>query len=242
MNDRLSTEEFIERAVKIHGDKYDYSSVVYEGIGKKITIICKKHGPFTQRAMSHIYYDKFGCRKCGNERQSAALLSSRDKFVAKAQTKFGNKYDYSKVEYLNAKSKVILCCRTHGDFSQTPNAHISGDGCPKCVYHISTPEIKWLDEQGVSSLVRQYSMFIDKKLYKVDGYDPKTNTIYEFLGDYWHGNPAVFKEEARHPLIKKTYGELYINTMKRISTLAENGYKVNYIWEADYKSGKAGSI
>lgn len=233
---KMTKEVFIEKAVKVHGDKYDYSHVVCNGIFNKVDIVCKKHGLFSQRLSAHIH-EKMGCRKCGNDRQSVALLSSRDEFVAKAQTKFGNKYDYSKVEYLNAKSKVILCCRTHGEFNQSPNSHISGAGCPKCVYHISTPEIKWLDEQGVSSLVRQHSMFIDKKLYKVDGYDPKTNTIYEFLGDYWHGNPAVFKEEARHPLIKKTYGELYVNTMKRISTLIENGYKVNYIWEADYKAG-----
>ena len=59
-------------------------------------------------------------------------------------------------------------------------------------------------------------------------------TIYEFLGDYWHGNPEKFDSDDIHPLIKKTYGELYKITFKKLDKLQKLGYTVKYIWENDW--------
>ena len=63
------------------------------------------------------------------------MLSQSNKteiFISKAIKIHGNKYDYSKVEYINAKTKVIILCNIHGDFSQTPSNHLSNFNCQKC--------------------------------------------------------------------------------------------------------------
>lgn len=53
-------------------------------------------------------------------------------FIKDATNVHGSKYDYSKVNYINNHTKVIITCRKHGDFEQTPNSHLNGRGCQKC--------------------------------------------------------------------------------------------------------------
>ncbi|MFW6226147.1 MAG: hypothetical protein ACOC3V_04245 [bacterium] len=55
-----------------------------------------------------------------------------EEFIKKARIVHGDKYNYSMVQYEHNKEKVIIICTTHGEFTQTPNRHLSGDGCPKC--------------------------------------------------------------------------------------------------------------
>ena len=121
-----TTDEFIAKAKKIHGDKYDYSKVEYVGALTKVCIICPKHGEFCQEANSHLRGQ--GCPKCKYEKQTCTT----DEFIAKAKKIHGDKYDYSKVEYVNRKTKVCIICPKHGEFWQTPSAHLRGQGCPKC--------------------------------------------------------------------------------------------------------------
>ena len=61
-------------------------------------------------------------------------------FITKAKIKHGNKYDYSKVEYINSKTKVCIICPEHGEFWQTPKSHLKGDGCPICKLSFVTQE------------------------------------------------------------------------------------------------------
>ena len=117
--------KFIERAKIIHGDKYDYSKVDYINTHTKIIIICKKHGEFGQTP--HHHKRGQGCPKC----QYTYKLTLND-FIEKAVKVHGNTYNYSKVNYINFETKVIIICKIHGEFSQTPHHHNSGQGCPKC--------------------------------------------------------------------------------------------------------------
>ncbi|MBQ2441354.1 MAG: hypothetical protein II502_04090, partial [Paludibacteraceae bacterium] len=55
-----------------------------------------------------------------------------EEFIQKAKQVHGDKYDYSKVEYVNSKTKVCVVCPEHGEFWQTPNSHSRGVGCSKC--------------------------------------------------------------------------------------------------------------
>ena len=55
-----------------------------------------------------------------------------EEFIEKANCVHKNKYDYSKVDYINSRIKVCIICPKHGDFWQTPNSHLSGQKCPKC--------------------------------------------------------------------------------------------------------------
>ena len=83
---------------------------------------------------------------------------------------------------------------------------------------------------------RQKRIKINNKIYIVDGYNPKTNTIYEFLGDYWHGNIAVYNENDYNFNKKKTFGSLYKETMRRIKNIQKAGYKLIIMWENDWKN------
>ena len=123
------TEEFIEKAKEIHGDKYDYTKTQYKGGRQKISIICPEHGEFWKLPYEHL--NGKGCPKCVNKIFTNNKPTTEE-FVEKARKVHGNKYDYSKVEYIKAHSKVCIICSKHGEFWQTPNSHLKGCGCPNC--------------------------------------------------------------------------------------------------------------
>ena len=122
----MNTQEFIEKAKKIHNNKYDYSKVEYVNVKTKVCIICPEHGEFWQTPDSHIN-GKSGCPKCGGTERLTI-----ENFAKKACEVHSNKYDYSKVEYVNNQTKVCIVCPEHGEFWQTPMKHLVGRGCPKC--------------------------------------------------------------------------------------------------------------
>ena len=57
---------------------------------------------------------------------------TKEEFIEKARQVHGDKYDYSKVEYKNNKTKICIVCPIHGEFWQRPNDHLNGRGCDKC--------------------------------------------------------------------------------------------------------------
>ena len=104
----------------------------------KVCIICPEHGEFWQTPSDHIF-QKQGCPKCGIKRRADKNRLSKEDFVLKAKEIHGDKYDYSKVEYVDCMKKVCIIChekdkngKEHGEFWQTPNNHLRGNGCPKC--------------------------------------------------------------------------------------------------------------
>lgn len=127
---RLTKSEFISKSILIHGDKYDYSKVDYVNNYTKVKIICHKHGVFEQTPNNHL--NGKGCPYCKNEAIAIRSRLTTDEFIAKAKAVHGDKYDYSMVEYVKARVSVLIRCNIHGIFSQKPNDHLSGCGCPKC--------------------------------------------------------------------------------------------------------------
>ena len=121
---RMTTEEFIKKAREVHGDKYDYSKVEYNGTHTKVCIICQEHGEFWQEAKSHLY--GASCPRC------LGFNKTTEEFIGELKDKYGDKYDYSKVEYVNATTKVCIICPEHGEFFATPNSLLSGHECPNC--------------------------------------------------------------------------------------------------------------
>jgi len=124
MGKRKTTEEFIEMAKSIHGDRYDYSLVEYKNNKTKVKIICPVHGVFEQKPIHHLR--GHGCHECGDKR-----LTTKQ-FIEKVKSIHKDKYDYSLVEYKNNKTKVKIICPVHGPFEQRPNDHLRGRGCFKC--------------------------------------------------------------------------------------------------------------
>src|SRR5208282_4262418 len=96
---------------------------------------------------------------------------------------------------INNKVNIIIICNRHiepYEFIQTPHSHLVGQGCPRCGNNISEMERNWLDYLQVQEEYRNIVLKHDNKIYKVDAYDPTINTVYEFYGDFWHGNPNKF--------------------------------------------------
>ena len=130
-SNRLTTKEFIERARKIHGDKYDYSLVDYKNGGEKVKIICPKHGIFEQIAGNHL--NGCNCPKCiVVKKHGKVRVRDTESFIKESKKIHGDKYDYSLVEYINAKTKVKIICPIHGTFEQSPRHHLEGSGCKEC--------------------------------------------------------------------------------------------------------------
>ena len=128
---KKTKEDFIRKSQEIHGDRYDYSKVEYINNETKVCIICPEHGEFWQRPINH-YHSK-GCYKCGKNSMKNKQSMSYDEFIKKARKIHNNKYDYSNVVMAGANTPVNIICPQHGEFLQTPSAHINGSqGCPKC--------------------------------------------------------------------------------------------------------------
>jgi very-short-patch-repair endonuclease len=76
------------------------------------------------------------------------------------------------------------------------------------------------------------------KKFSVDAYVPEQKMVLEFLGDFYHGNPNKHDPNAMNPSRRKTFGELYTSTYERHKLIAEEGYKVYYVWESEFLKNK----
>lgn len=127
---RVTVDLFKKRATDIHAGVYDYSKVNFDKVRDPVTILCEKHGEFTQRAYSHLA--GIGCPRCGDSSSGKKRKSTLESFLQVAKDKHGDAYDYSKTTYENTNAKTIIICHIHGDFLQSPKSHMGGQGCPKC--------------------------------------------------------------------------------------------------------------
>lgn len=143
----MNLEYFIEKARKVHGDKYDYSKVNYVNTDTKVCIICPEHGEFWQTPDNHL--QGRNCPKCGQARRNILKTSNTIAFTTKAREIHGDRYDYSKVEYINNRTKVCIICPEHGEFWQAPSDHLQGHGCPKCRYITVSEKISSTTEDFV---------------------------------------------------------------------------------------------
>ena len=139
MSKKLTTDEFIKKAKKVHGNKYDYSLVEYINSGIKVKIICPKHGVFEQNSHSHL--QNHGCPYCSESKKL-----TREEFIEKSKKVHGDKYDYSLVEYKTNHNKVKIICPNHGEFNQSPNSHLNKSGCPECSGNINLSTEKFIDK------------------------------------------------------------------------------------------------
>ena len=173
---------------------------------------------------------------------SIKQLDTKEIFIEKAKLKHGDKYDYSTVDYINRKTNVKIICKKHGEFLQNPSSHVSGCNCPKCSHtNYSQQSIKYLDfisklhNIQIQHAENETEFVIPNTKYKADGYCQETNTIYEFHGDYWHGNPKLFKEDSINKTTNKSFGELYQNTLQREKLIKDMGFNLVVMWENDWR-------
>lgn len=236
----MTTEEFIERSKKIHGDKYDYSKTIYNGNKSKLCIICPKHGEFWQVAGSHLR--GYGCKKCADEGNREKITWTTEQFIEKAKKVHDDKYDYSKVNYINNRTKVCIICPIHGEFWQDPGTHLKGSGCKKCgdlaesIKKKTTTTETLIDKfKKVHGDKYDYSEveFIDWKT-KVKIYCRKHNIwFYMTPGNHLNGQGCNFcrNEKISNQVTKKSFND-FLSAAKKI-----HGDKYDYsLAEEDYKN------
>jgi transcription elongation factor Elf1 len=236
----FTTKWFIQKANEVHKNKYFYEKTNYVNSGIKVSVTCPKHGDF-EVIPDNFLNKKSGCPMCAHE----ANTSNTEEFIKKAKNIHpNNEYDYSATVYTKSTNMVLIKCNNcKKSFNQRARMHLSGYGCQHCGkrYKISKPEKKWLDSNGVLEEYRQYEILINKISHQkifADGFDPKTNTVYEFLGDFWHGNLKIYPPDKINPKTGTTFKDLNAKTLKRIEILKKLGYNVVYIWESDYNLQK----
>lgn len=109
----------------LHNNKYDYSKSDFSSVTKETTVTCKKHGDFITCYDNH-FNSKIGCKYC------SCPVRDTESFKKEATMLHDGFYGYRKSEYIDSHTKVVITCPVHGDFEQTPNAHLRGEGCPLC--------------------------------------------------------------------------------------------------------------
>jgi cytochrome c2 len=237
---KKDTQDFIIEAQKIHSDKYDYSKVNYTTCFEEIIIICKEHGQFLQKPYVHL--TGRGCNTCGICKRADSCRDTKEIFIEKAKKIHGDEYNYSKIEYKISSIKVIIICKKHGEFLQAPNHHINGTGCPLCQKkkQYSKQQICWLNfmskiyNSKIKHAKNGGEFIIPNTKFKADGYCKETNTVFEFHGDYWHGNPNKFKSNEYNKTCKYSFSELYQKTLKREQEIRDAGFNLIRIWESDW--------
>ncbi len=241
-NYTLTKEEFIKKAIEIHGDIYNYTNVNYINNSIPVEIECKTHGLFLQIPSVHLKGHQ--CSKCAGELRGLKQIENND-FMNDAIRIWGDKYDYSKVDYQGSDAKVKIICKVHGEFEKTPGNHThktKPQGCLKCQTkkQHSKAQIDWLNFiSKKENIIIQHAendkeFIIPNTKYKADGYCQETNTIYEFHGDYWHGNPNVFDSNEINKTTKCTFGELYQKTLEKEENIKAMGFNLITIWENDW--------
>jgi hypothetical protein len=176
-NKKKTTEEFIAQAKLIHGDKYDYSLSKYNGKDKKVLIICPIHGEFEQPANSHLMGRD--CKYCKNN-----IKLDNQTFIKKSKEVHGNKYDYSLVDYINARTKINLICKEHGVFTIRPTNHLSGVGCRKCSTKKNALKLKKNKTVFINELKSVHGNKYDYSLVDYINSDTKIKIICPIHGEF----------------------------------------------------------
>lgn len=157
---KMTTQDFINKAIEVHGNAYDYSKSKYTASRHKLEILCKEHGRFWQTANSHLC--GHGCPNCRNELISATQRKDTKWFVERAEKMHGNCYDYSLVNYRTMQDKVTIICKKHGKFEQLANTHLRGGTCLKCAV-----ETREYNPNSAFGIAGYYNTSLPSSLYVV---------------------------------------------------------------------------
>ena len=220
---------FVKKAIDKHGARYDYS-LLQEPLAKKVTILCKKHGPFSQQRKLHL--KGRGCRQCSHESKTM----SQEQFIKRATEKHNNKYDYSKSSYVRNSDKILITCKKHGDFYQTANLHLRGYGCPTCKSSKGEREIaaqlKKLSIKYISQATFDWGInSITGRKYKYDFFLVDHNCIIEYDGEQ-HVRPVQYGSNKE--IINKRFKEYQRRDQEKERLAKENLIELYRILWLDY--------
>lgn len=220
------TQTFIEKAKQIHGELYNYDHVSYVNSTTPVDIVCPAHGLFQMRPSAHLSYSR-KCPKCSSKYQPTTA-----EFVQRAAAIHDNKYDYSKVVYVDSKTPITVICPTHGEFSQIPAAHINNkSGCKTCANENSSGQYHkhdtaWFVQTATEIHGDKYDYSkVDYKSYHkhVEIVCPEHGSFFQTAGSHIHQRancPTCSvkdyeggygeKRFQNHPVLREAEGILYV--------------------------------
>ena len=218
-NHKYTTDEWVEKAKTIFPE-YDYSKVNYVNEKTDVRIICQKHGEFLKNPKSLL--KGHGCNRC-----SKTHRYTTEEWVERAKKIHGNKYDYSKVKYINEKKEVCIICPEHGEFWQRPNNHIfNKQGCPICNFSHMESEVN-LALKKLNIDFKSQHRFEDFKKFPYDFYIPDRNIIIECQGEQ-HFKPTGFGKKDKEQ-INKAFKKIQENDLLKNQYCQKNGLKIIYL-------------
>jgi hypothetical protein len=245
-------EEFIKKFAKTNGTLGMNILTEYKGVDYKMKYKCS-HGEYELLGWQLLKPRKYCCRKGYYE--SGAMWESRKKSVADWKNEliniFNGIYDFSNLQKVQGKEKLIFGCSIHGEVEQWAASLRKGKGCPMCIKekehsrkqiqakknfiesraylkgrcNISKAETIWLNELNVPQ--RQYLLETGQT---VDGFNKDTNTVYLYHGRYWHGCPDTYDPDELHPSIGIKMKELYKQTLAYEQKIKDAGFKLIVKW------------
>jgi very-short-patch-repair endonuclease len=216
LQDANKTELFISKANKIHKNRYDYSKVNYINAKTKVTIICREHGEFYQTPSNHLC--NYNCQKCAKN-----YKLDTHSFIEKAKGIHNDKYDYSKVNYINADTQITIICKEHGEFTQIPDFHINRKcGCPKCSNNVKLDLSEFIEKSN--------KIHCNKYDYSKVEYNNNRNHIIIICKKHGEFSQIPFLHLLKHGCpncINKTEYKFY-EKIKEIYPTIKRQYKVEW--------------
>ena len=218
---RRNLDDVIAHAKEVHGDKYDYSKITtYKNGYTKVPIICPTHGEFMMTLNHHIRGQ--GCPKCAGKYKTTKEVISEFKKIHKED------YIYDKVNYINNSTKVCIICPKHGEFWQTPDKHLQGEGCPICKSSKLERDVRnFLIENNIEFERQKNFNWLGKQ--SLDFYLPKHNMAIECQGE------QHFKEFSGNLTPKKSIDERIRLDITKNELCSENNVKMLYVMSKRWK-------
>ena len=250
--------------IEMYDNRYIFPDKFEGSVQDKVDVECPIHGIFSKHLFVLLQNKRpHQCQKCrhestktymykiSTEQRNCTSRVNRINANKKRKLNFndavnrfkavhGDKFEYYESSYAGISKVISFICPKHGEVSMLGKEHeVSKHGCPKCaINNKSKVEELWLNNFNIS--IKQHRIMLqDGKMVIVDGYDSETNTVYEFLGDFWHGHPSWHdKFNGINQRNGISFINLFESTKIRFQNLYELGYNICYLWENDYNYGK----
>ena len=230
LSQTYTQEEFIQRCLNVWGDYYTYDRTIYNGITNKVTITCKKHGDFN--IIANDFINGHGCSIC-----SGTKRLTTEEFITRAKEIHGDKYDYSKVNYVNSSTKVCIICPEHGEFWQTPVLHLRGYRCHFCYGSVKKTKEQFINEakkvhgdkydyskvnykgnkHKICIICNKHGEFSQTPLYHLQGHGCKLcneSLLERDINLYLTRNNFLFIREKKFDWLGKQSLDFYIPSLK----------------------------
>lgn len=222
---KISLDEIKQRLYKIFGDKYEYDFSNFKNTHSKIGVKCPIHG-WSNQILKNLFKGH-ECNKCGDIK--GASKNRKKYYLEEILKKFkgvhGDKYDYSKFNYIDNRTNSIIICPIHGEFTQSPFTHIKGHGCPKC-----SKNKKFTKDEFIESSNKKHTMHYNYDLADYKNMHKKVKIICPIHGEFYQMPQDHIKGQGC-PKCNQSKGEKMIEQF-----LIKN--KINYISQKKFDNCK----